>query len=75
MSHAIPDLVLRAHVEGNHIVLDEPFDLPSGIEVTVHIQRSEPTPGSIEAVRRSLGRRTAPTSFNIEKVSREEIYD
>jgi hypothetical protein len=75
MSIIVQGVVLRAHVEGNQIVLDEPYDLPSGTEVTVHLQGIEPIRGSFEAVKRSMGRAIAPNDFDITKINREELFD
>ena len=39
----MPTLILKAHYDGQHIVLDEPFDLPPNAPLAVTVL-SSPTP-------------------------------
>ena len=33
----MPTAILKAHYDGEHIVLDEPFDLPANVPLTVTV--------------------------------------
>ena len=45
----MPTVALQAHYDGRHIVLDEPFDLPTNVHLMVTVLPSSPEAETEEA--------------------------
>jgi hypothetical protein len=51
----MPTVALRAHYDGEHIILDEPYDLPANSALIVTLLPSQPDEDSEEVWLRAAG--------------------
>ncbi len=51
----MPTVALRAHYDGEHIILDEPYDLPANSVLIVTLLPSQPDEDSEEVWLRAAG--------------------
>jgi len=68
-------LVFHGRVSGNSVVLDGDASALEGHQVIVQLEEVDPKPGSWQAVEKIFGIVNAPSNFDADKVSRDDIYD
>lgn len=71
------EVTYKGHMGDHVVVLDERCEIPLGTEVLIKISPPvpEPRPGTVEAVKRSIGLIDFPPEFDLSKFTREDLYD